>query len=381
MSGHQKQSPRIASRLQGFDSKIFQEVFKKQRTLKNPIDLSIGTPEGATPEHVKQAGIKAIENNRTIYTPSNGIPELRAAISRKLARDNSIQIDPNDISIVPGLTTGLLLVYQALLNPGDEVIIMDPSYPPYIHLAALAEARAVQVPTLPNFQLDLAAIEKSITPKTRLILINSPNNPTGAVYPKKDLVKLAKLAEKHNVMLVSDEMYENFLYEGEHFSVGSIYPNTITMNGFSKSYAMTGWRMGYIAGPAVIIQAINQLLQYVVFSSSSIAQHAALEAIKHPPALHESYPKKRDAIRKSLQEAGYEIHGSDGAYYTFFEVPNGMIDMEFIDRAADRNVLLLPGRAFSKLETFVRLSYGGSIEDVKKGLAIITDITRQVRSA
>lgn len=365
----------IAQRINNFDSKIFQEVFRLKQSLSNPIDLSIGVPEGATPQYIKDAGIRAINENRTMYTSANGIPELRAAIARKLQSENNIQVDAAQVSVVPGLTTGLLIVFLAMLNPKDEVIIMDPSYPPYIHLVGLAEGVVKQVPTNPDFQLDLEAIEATITPKTRLILINSPNNPTGAVYSKESLIKLAKLAEKHNITIISDEMYESFLYEGEHFSIGSIYPNTITMNGFSKSYAMTGWRMGYVAGPTEIIQAINQLLQYVVFSSTSISQYAALEALSRPAPSRTSYAEKRRVILDELRRAGLTVHGSDGAYYTYFEVPKGMTDMEFIEQAVARNLILIPGRAFSQQETFVRLSYGGSIEEVKKGLDIISNIT------
>jgi aspartate aminotransferase len=368
---------RTAERINNFDSKIFREVFQLKQSLENPIDLSIGVPEGPTPQYIKDAGIQAIRENRTMYTSANGIPELREAVAKKLETENDIHVEASQISIVPGLTTGLLIVYYAMLNRGDEVIIMDPSYPPYIHLVGLAEGVVKQVPTKTNFQLDLRTIEAAITPKTRLIVINSPNNPTGAVYSKESLVKLAKLAEKHNITIISDEMYESFLYKGEHFSIGSIYPNTITMNGFSKSYSMTGWRMGYVAGPSEIIQAINELLQYVVFSSSSIAQYAALEALSRPAPSRASYAKKRQVILDELHNAGYEVHGSDGAYYTYFEVPKGLSDIEFTERAVANNLILLPGRAFSKLKTFVRLSYGGSMEDIKKGLNVIANITNQ----
>ena len=370
----------VANRLKDFDSRIFQEVFHKIKTLNNPIDLSIGVPEEPTPDFIKLAGMGAIYNNQTKYTPANGILALRQAIAKKLAAENAIAVDPAAISLVPGLTTGLLIVYLATLNPGDEVLIMDPSYPPYSHLASVAGAAAIPVPTLPDFQLDLAAITAAITPKTRLIVINTPNNPTGAVYHKADLLKLAAVAKKHDIIVVSDEMYESFLYRGEHFSIGSIYPNTITMNGFSKSHAMTGWRLGYVAGPQVIIDAINQLQQYIVFCPSSIAQHAALASFDQLIPTRPSYVQKRQLIFDRLQTAGYHINGSDGAYYTYFEVPKGLNDMEFVELAAKHNLILLPGRAFSRLQTFVRLSYGGSMKDVEKGLDIITKITRQVNA-
>ncbi len=369
----------ISQRLRDFDSSVFQEVFRKQHTLTNPIDLSVGLPEGTTPQYIKDAGIRAISEGHTIYTAANGISQLREAIAHKLVSENGLHVTKDDIAIVPGLTTGLLMVYQALLNPGDEVMIMDPSYPPYRYLVPLTDAKLVQVPTLHNFQLDLAAIEARLNEKTQLIVINTPNNPTGTVYPKEDLVKLAELAAKYNTLIISDEMYESFIYEGEHFSIGSIYPNTITMNGFSKAYAMTGWRLGYITGPVEVIQAVNQLQQYAVFCSSSIAQYAALAALSQPTLPRDSYVQKRQLINTELRALGYDVQGNDGAYYTFFKAPNGQTDLEFIDKAADHNLLLLPGRAFSQEENYVRLSYGGRIEDVEQGLAIIKKITEEAK--
>lgn len=368
---------RAAQRLNDFDSSVFQEVYRKQQALKNPVDLSVGLPEGTTPQYIKDAGIRAIQEGNTFYTPANGIAPLREAIARKLDNENNITVTSSDVTVVPGLTTGLLLVYLAILNPGDEVMIMDPSYPPYHYLAPLADAVVRRVPTLHNFQLDLPAIKSNISKKTKIIIINTPNNPTGAVYPKEDLLQLAKIAKENNILIISDEMYESFIYKGEHFSIGSVYPNTLTMNGFSKAYAMTGWRLGYITGPSKIIKTINQLQQYAVFCSSSIAQYAALEALQRPTLPRDSYIQKREMVEEKLRAAGYDVQGNDGAYYTFFKAPGGMSDLDFIALCANNNLLLLPGRAFSKDETFVRLSYGGTIEDVEKGLEIITNISRQ----
>lgn len=369
----------ISDRLKHFDSSQFQEVFRRQQQLKDPIDLSIGIPEELTPEHIKAAGIRAIQNDHTTYTPANGLPELRQAVARKLAGKNGIHVSESQVSVVPGLTTGLLLLYLAILDPGDEVIVMDPSYPPYEHLATAIGAEAMTVLTLPTFHPDIAAIKASITNRTRAIIINSPNNPTGTVYTKPDLLKIAEIADKHGIWLISDEIYEHFVYEGEHFSIGSVYPNTITMNGFSKGYAMTGWRLGYIAGPQEVIDAINQLQQYVVFSSSSIAQHAAVEALNQPvTADYKKYQAKRDVAHERLNAMGLSVHGAQGAYYVFFQAPYGLTDLEFVEKAAQRNVLLVPGRAFSSRHGYVRLSYGTSMEQLKKGLDIIEDLVKKL---
>jgi aspartate/methionine/tyrosine aminotransferase len=169
--------------------------------------------------------------------------------------------------------------------------------------------------------------------------------------------------------VVSDEIYEHFIYDGEPFSIGSIYPNTVTMNGFSKEYAMTGWRVGYITGPREIIDAINELQQYVVMSSSSIAQHAALEALRHPPAdIAGKYKDKRDLVVSSLKDMGFKVKGADGAFYIFVKAPDGMTDIDFVDRATDNGLIIVPGRAFSQLHGFVRISYGASKEDLVRGL-------------
>jgi len=370
--------PFISHRLDSFDSSDFRNAILRGRSLTNPIDLSVGLPEEVTPAHVKRAGIHAIEHDKTTYTPANGLPELREAIAHKLQAENGIAVDASQVTVVPGLTTGLLLLYMAILDPGDEVIVMDPSYPPYEHLAKLVGAEAMKILTLPTFHPDVPAIEASITNRTRAIILNTPNNPTGTVYTKEDMLKLAALAAKHDIWLISDEIYEHFVYEGKHFSVASAYPNVITMNGFSKSYAMTGWRLGYISGPKHVIDAIDELQQYVVFSSSAIAQYAAVEAIKHPPASsHASYLRKRNLVLKRMTEMGYNLHGAEGAYYVFFQAPHDMTDLEFVEKAAEHNVLLVPGRAFSSRHGFVRLSYGTSYEQLEKGLDILEKLTQQ----
>ena len=359
----------IAQRLDYFDSSDFRKAVEKQSLLENPIDLSIGIPEELTPEHIKAAAIRAINEDRTTYTPSNGLLELRQVLVRKLREENHISCDENTVTVVPGLTTGQLLVYLAIIDPGDEVVVFDPYYPPYPHLATTADARVVYASTLPTYQPDLEALEASITHKTKAIVVNSPNNPTGAVYPEETLRKIAAIAEKYNTLVISDEIYEHFIYDGKPFSIGSIYSNTITMNGFSKEYAMTGWRVGYITGPKDIINAINELQQYVVMSSSSIAQHAALEALKHPPAgIIERYREKRDMLASGLSKLGFHINGAQGAFYAFVKAPNGFTDIEFVDKATENNLILVPGRAFSQLHGFVRISYGASKDDLVRGL-------------
>lgn len=359
----------IAKRLDYFDSSDFRDAIAKQSLLDNPIDLSIGIPEELTAEHIKAAGIKAIVQDKTAYTPANGLPELREALAKKLKTENNINTDKDSVTIVPGLTTGQLLVYLAIIDPGDEVIVFDPYYPPYPHLATMVGGRVVYASTLPTFQPDLRALEASITHKTKAIVVNSPNNPTGAVYKEETLRKIAAIAERYDTLVISDEIYEHFIYEGKPFSIGSIYPNTITMNGFSKEYAMTGWRVGYISGPKEIIDAINEFQQYVVMSSSSIAQHAALEALKHSPDhIVEKYRGKRDLLVSGLKDMGFQVSGAEGAFYAFVKAPNGLTDVEFVERATEHGLIIVPGRAFSQLHGFVRISYGADKESLTRGI-------------
>lgn len=370
---------RLSERLKAFDSSIFRDVFLKQQQLTDPIDLSVGSPEDSTPLHIKAAGISAITNDNTGYTPVNGLPELREEIKKKLLKENNIDVGVNQITTVPGLTTGQLLVYMSILDPGDEIIVMDPGYPPYTQLATALGAEIMPVLTLPSFQLDIDEIEASITTRTKAIVINSPNNPTGAIYPEKDLRKVAEIADKHNIYVISDEIYEHFVYEDSHFSIGSIYPDTITMHGFSKEYSMTGWRLGYISGPIDVIEAVNELQQYSVFSSSSIAQHAALEAIKSVNNVKQKYLKKRNLAVKSLEESGIKVTGAQGSYYVFFKAPNDMTDLDFTELALKHNLILIPGRAFSSRHGFIRLSYGADIETLEKGLEVIKNLTNMLK--
>lgn len=241
-------------------------------------------------------------------------------------------------------------------------------------------ARPVLISTLPTFQPDLDILEASITDKTKVIIVNSPNNPSGAVYPESTLREIARIAAKHNVLIISDEIYEQFTYGTPHFSIGSIYPNTITMNGFSKEYAMTGWRIGYIAGPQEIITAINELQQYIVMSSSSIAQHAAIAALKQKPAgMLDKYQKKRDFVTARLRELGIRVEGSQGAFYTFIKAPHDLTDLEYVERASTHGLVLVPGRAFSQSHGYIRISYGADMETVKKGLEIIETIAKEMQ--
>ncbi len=367
-------SDRIAHRLDDFDSGKIRLAFELAKEIPDQIDLSIGFPEENTPDNIKRAGIQSIEANHTRYLPTNGLAELREAVAKKLIDENNIRLEATSISITPGLTTAILLCYLAIINPGDEVIVPQPLFPPYYELVKLAGGTPVPLSTFPNFQLTADAIRQKISGQTKAIVVNSPNNPTGAVYDEAELRKIAQLAREHNLIIISDEIYEYFSYDNPHFSIGSIYEATLTLNGFSKAYAMTGWRVGYIGGPGDIIEAINQLQQYVVFSSSSIAQYAALEALKQPPThLTDKYKAKRDLAVKILSPVFKEIQGGQGAFYLFLKLPRGLEDVKVVNQLSHRGVIVLPGSAFSTASDYIRVSFAGNIDSLKTGLERVNE--------
>lgn len=364
----------IAKRLEKFDSSAIRYAFTLAEEIKNPIDLSIGFPEDPTPKSIKNAAIAAIESDFTRYTSSNGTLELRQAIAKKLFTENNLPVTADTVSVVPGLTTGILICYLALLDAGDEVLLPDPYFPPYKELAEMLGAKAVLVDTLPDFQLTAEKLEKHITPKSKVLIINSPNNPSGAVYPKSELIKIAKLAKKHNLVILSDEIYENFCYNSKHFSIGSVYDDTITLNGFSKAYAMTGWRIGYLAGPRELIGAINELLQYTVFSTNSISQKAVIAAFRFKAkGITKKYQAKRDLVLH-LYGKHFSVKGAQGAFYTFLELPKGISDLDFVQAAAKRGVIILPGRAFSAHTNYIRIAYCNNYRQLVKGIEIVNDL-------
>jgi aspartate/methionine/tyrosine aminotransferase len=371
----------IAKRLKQFDSSAIRRAFELAQEIPDPIDLSIGYPEDNTPDYIKNAGIKAIKENFTQYTPSNGMFELREAVAKKLESENKIKVGSDQVTITPGVTTGILLTYLAILDPGDEVLLPDPFFPPYRDLAVMLGAKVTYIDTFPSFQLTAEQIKPLITKRTKILVINSPNNPSGAVYPEAELRKIAKLAQKHGIIIISDEVYEHFSYDISHFSIGSIYPRTVTLNGFSKAYAMTGWRVGYIAAPMDIIAAINELQQYIVFSSCSVSQKAALAAFRHHPiVLTNKYRIKRD-LTVNILSKHFEVQGAQGAFYAFVKVPEGMKDFDFMDLAAKENVIILPSSAFSSRDDYFRIAFCADKKTLFKGLSVITRLVDEIQAS
>ena len=354
------------------------------------VNFGVGEPDFDTPEHVKEAAIKAIRDGFTKYTPVGGIDELKAAIVDKFKKDNSLEYEKDEVVVSCGAKHSLYNIAQALLCPGDEVIIPSPYWVSYPDQALLNDAVPVVVKTYEtdSFMMKPGAFESKITQKTRALVLNSPSNPTGLTYDKKNLEAIAEIALKHNVYIISDEIYEKLLYDDvEHVSIASlskeVREKTIVVNGLSKSHAMTGWRMGYAAGPKDIIKAMTNIQSQSTSNPTSIAQKAAVAALTGPQDFTEMMRLEFDKRRKFIVQELNSISGISclmptGAFYAFPKVSalygrhagekkiNSSLDlaMYFLE---DAKVALVHGEAFGDDE-YIRLSYATSMENIKKGI-------------
>ncbi|GGR80725.1 pyridoxal phosphate-dependent aminotransferase [Deinococcus sedimenti] len=343
------------------------------------ISMSVGEPDFDTPDHVKAAAIAAIESGKTKYTAVNGIPELREAISAKFARENGLEYAPDAVTVTSGGKQALFNAFFALLNPGDEVLIPAPYWVSYPEMVALTGAVPVAVPTTPEsgFLLDPDELEARVTPRTRMIVLNSPGNPTGAVFPPEVLRAVAALAQKHNLVIVTDEMYEHLVYDAEQVSIGLYAPeHTLTINGASKAYAMTGWRIGYAGGPKGVIAAMNALQSQSTSNASSVSQYATLSALSdqaHTAAFVDmaraAYRERRDRIVSGLNALGLRTPTPQGAFYVMADTtPIHPDELEAARRILDdARVAVVPGTDFAAPGQ-VRLSYATSMANIEEVL-------------
>ncbi len=365
----------IADRMALLDSSGIRKVFDLAASMKNPINLSIGQPDFDVPGPVKDAAIEAIRRGRNRYTLTQGIPELHQALRKWLAAEKGL--DPEALLITSGVSGALMLAFLVTVNPGDEVIIPDPYFVMYKHLVNLCGGKPVFVDTYPDFAVTAERLKPHLTRKTRLILLNSPANPTGAVIPQKELARIAALARENGALIVSDEIYDLFTYGEPVRSIGALHPNTLMLGGFSKSHAMTGWRIGYAAGPKEIVQEMTKLQQFSFVCAPSFAQFAALKAFETDTRGYcDAYRLKRDAIYDGLRRAGYEVRQPGGAFYIFPKVPWGS-DHEFVAEAIRHELLIIPGSVFSEKTTHVRISYAASDETIARGLDVLRNLIEQ----
>lgn len=345
------------------------KIFDLAAKVKNPVNLSIGEPDFDIPDEIKEEGIKWIRAGFNKYTPSGGIPELREKVFCYL-KGKGIICD--DVIITAGATGGLLLSFLVTLDPGDEVIIPDPYFVLYEYQLILLGARPVYVDTYPDFSLKEEKLRKALTNKTKAILINSPNNPTGRVYSRQELEMVVAVARERNLLIFSDDIYDRFIFEDSlrNNYLGQLYENTLTIGGFSKTWAMTGWRVGFVAGSKEIIQTMITNQQYVFSSVNSIAQKAALFALDcNTDELISSYKRRRDLIYEGLKDK-YEVVQPKGAYYIFPRVPGDDGDA-FVEKALENNLFVIPGSVFSARKSNIRISFASNEENVLKGIEIL----------
>ncbi|MFA4825199.1 MAG: pyridoxal phosphate-dependent aminotransferase [Methanoregula sp.] len=340
------------------------------------ISMSIGEPDFDTPKHIKDACIDALNRNETHYAPSNGIPELLSAISEKITKENRFPCTPSQVIVACGAKDAIYEAMEAVMNPGDETILLTPAWVSYEPCVQIAGGKIVKhAVSQKTFQLDDSLLER-VNAKTKMIVVNSPSNPSGAVFDKKSLQLVADLCEDHDIYAMSDEIYEKLVYGKEHISLaalGDMAHRTITINGFSKSYAMTGWRLGYAVAPVEIIREMSKVQQHSISQATTFAMWGGVAALKGDQqcveAMRTEFDKRRKYVISELNLMGYETAPADGAFYAFVKV--GGDDMEIATRWLEQgHVAATPGSAFYA-PGWIRLSYATSMERLKEAMGRI----------
>ena len=344
------------------------------------ISLSIGEPDFDTPRHIKDACIDALNRGETHYAPSNGIPELLSAISEKIVKENHFPCTPSQVIVACGAKDAIYEAMEAVLNPGDETILLTPAWVSYEPCVQIAGGKIVKhAVNQKTFQIDDSLLER-VNAKTKMIVVNSPSNPSGAVFDKKSMQLVADLCEDHDIYAMSDEIYEKMVYGKEHISLaalGDMAQRTITINGFSKAYAMTGWRLGYAVAPVKIIQEMGKVQQHSVSQATTFAMWGGVAALKGDQQCIETmrteFDRRRKYIISELNLMGYETAPADGAFYAFVKV--GGDDMEIAARWLEKgHVAATPGSAFYA-PGWIRLSYATSMEKLKEAMGRIRRVS------
>lgn len=395
----------ISQRARAINASGIRKVFDLGAKLKDPFNLSIGQPDFPVPEPIRRAAVAAIEGNHNGYTVTQGIAPLRERLSAHLKRDLGWDCDNRPLGMGggdasrPGLTVtsgtsgALLLAFLAILNPGDEVIFGDPYFVMYPHIARMADAKPVLCDTYPDLRLTAERVERLITPKTKIVLLNTPSNPAGVVATNQECRDLLDLCRSRNILLISDEIYDEFTYddarEASPLEPGvrrcpspGRYPGAaetvLLVRGFGKTYGVTGWRLGYAAGPRAVIEEMNKLQQYTFVCAPAPLQHGAIAALDYDMTEHISaYKARRDKVVGALSPVT-EVISPGGAFYAFVKVPErmGMTATQFVTAALEKNVLVIPGNVFSARDTHFRLSYAASERSLSGGLEVLAGMMR-----
>jgi len=380
----------MSTRVKGITSQIVNKItpsgirrfFDLVASTEGAISLGVGEPDFATPWHIREAAIYSLEKGQTMYTSNLGMPELRRELARHLKKSHGLDYDPEtELLVTVGVSEGVDLACRAILDPDDEVIMPDPCYVSYNSCTILAGGKPVMVPTSEknNFEIGAADIEAQINDKTKAIMLGYPANPTGAVMPRDKLEQVAEVARRHNLLIISDEIYGSLVYGTEHTCVATLprmKDNTVLLGGFSKAYAMTGWRLGYAAASREVIAAMFKIHQYSIMCAPTMAQFAAIEALKagedDVTAMVEDYNRRRLVMLKGLNKIGLHCFEPKGAFYAFPSIKGtGLTSEEFAEKLLmEEKVAVVPGEAFGQCgQGYVRCCYATSLEDIEEALS------------
>ena len=363
-----------ASRIKSIELSQIRKMFEV--TNPDAINLGIGEPDFNVPKNIKNAMKESIDENDTHYTSNKGIIELREEIVKKFKKENGINTNPDNIIVTVGASESLFMCTQAFIEKGDEVILPDPGFLSYEACVKIAGGTIIPVNCKMgnDFKLKSEDVSEKITKDTKAIILNSPSNPTGAVMDKKDIKAIADLSMDHDFLIISDEIYEKIIYDKKHYSPAKYSDNVITLNGFSKTYAMTGLRIGYLTANENLTEELLKIHQYNVACASTTSQRGAYEALTGPQdeveKMVEEFKKRRDLIVSRLNEMGYETVNAEGAFYVFPKID----DEDFVTKAAKAGVITVPGAAFgANGQGHVRMSYANSYENIEKAMNILEE--------
>ncbi|WP_292487478.1 pyridoxal phosphate-dependent aminotransferase [Methanohalobium sp.] len=375
MKSPDNKNTKFAQRVQNIDISGIRKIFEAAG--EQSINLGLGQPDFDTPNHIKQAAIDAINEGFTSYTVGAGIPELRNALSLKFKNENNFDVSSDEIIVTSGASEALEIALASLVNPGDEVLIPNPGFVSYSALTEIMGGKSVSVPLGKDLNVQPDDVLDNITPKTKAFVLNSPSNPTGAVQSRDNIKAFAEIAEDHDITIISDEVYEHFVYEGEHVSPAQYTDNVITINAVSKTYSMTGWRLGYVAAKGEYVDQMLKAHQYVQACASSISQKAALAAVTGPMEpvykMHDEFKERRDLLLDGLESLGIKCEKPNGAFYAFPEIPDSI---KATEKLVSNGVIVVPGIAFGENgEGHIRLSYATSSSQIQKALDIMENVT------
>ncbi|MFH5804738.1 pyridoxal phosphate-dependent aminotransferase [Alienimonas sp. DA493] len=364
----------FSDRARGIDASGIRKVFDLAAQLEDPINLSIGQPHYPVPDAVKAAIADAVAHDRNAYSPSQGIAPLVSRLQADV--DETFGHADRRAFVTSGTSGGLMLALSALVNPGDEVVAFDPYFVMYKHLTTLCGGTCKFVDTYPDFRIDVEKVRAAIGPRTKAILCNSPANPTGAVMTEAEARGLAELSRETGVPLISDEIYELFCHDGEFVSPAKYDENCLVVGGYSKTYGMTGLRVGYAHGPAALIEQMIKLQQYTFVCSPQPAQWGALAALDvDMSARATEYRGKRDLLAGLIGE-NFPVRGADGAFYMFVPAPWGT-GSEFVAECIKEGLLVIPGNVFSEQDTHLRISYAATDDTIRRGADVLNRLAER----